>query len=48
MLIKEKRNGIVKEIPVYVYYAYLKSIWDYRFNSLIVFILYNCIKKLEY
>jgi len=30
------RDGIVKEPPIYVYYAYLKPIWDYRFNSLVI------------
>ena len=30
------RDGIVKETPVHVYYAYLKPTWGYGFNSLVV------------
>jgi len=31
-----RRDGIVEETPVHVYYAYLNPTWGYGFNSLVV------------
>ena len=35
-IVARGRDGIVEEIPVHMYYAYLKPTWGYGFNSLVV------------
>ena len=34
---KKERNNIVEKLSIYIYYAYFKPTYGYKFNSLVVF-----------
>ena len=34
--LNRRRDSIVEELSIHVYYTYLKSTWGYGFNSLVV------------